>query len=132
MGRKRVRVRIKPKAPDGIYNKKGKQGWLKGNPGGGRPRGTISPLTRKFITLKEAFLDAFNDERMGGTEGLIRWAVKNERNRSLFYQMLAKMLPRAVDLKGVQQGQLPPFQLILEGKGTDAKETQAEASINIP
>lgn len=64
--------------------------FSQGNPG--RPKGSQN----KFTTLKEAFLDAFNDERIEGVEGLIKWIAKSDRNRAMFYGWLTKMLPSNV------------------------------------
>ena len=61
-----------------------------GNPG--RPKGTPN----KFTSLKQAFLDAFQDERLGGKEGLAEWASANNRNREKFYQMVTRLFPQEV------------------------------------
>jgi len=62
----------------------------------GRPRGSKN----KFTSLKDSFLEAF--EALDGTEGLITWAKKSERNRAAFYGWITKMLPTNVtsDLTG--------------------------------
>ena len=60
-------------------------------PSTGRKKGSKN----KFTTLKQAFLDAFIG--IGGTEELKTWA-KDEKNRAVFYQMVAKLLPKEVDL----------------------------------
>lgn len=54
----------------------------------GRPKGSKN----RFTSLKQSFLEAF--EELGGTEGLTEWAKKN---KGMFYQMLAKMLPKTVE-----------------------------------
>jgi hypothetical protein len=66
------------------------------------PRGRRKGSVNKFTTLKASFLEAFNDERIGGTEGLILWILKTDHNRGLFYQWITKMLPSQtdVDVKG--------------------------------
>ena len=61
-----------------------------GNPG--RPKGTPN----KFTTLKQAFIEAFLDERVGGTEGLVAWILSSNRNREKFYQMVTKLFPQEV------------------------------------
>ena len=68
-----------------------------GNPNG-RPKGSQN----KFTSLKQDFLDAYNDERVGGKEGLIDWIMENKRNKTMFYQWLTKMLPSSVveDVRG--------------------------------
>jgi hypothetical protein len=63
-----------------------------GNPG--RPKGTPN----KFTTLKQAFLDAFNE--LGGADGLITWAQESKRNREVFYQMITKLFPQEVAHSG--------------------------------
>ena len=55
-----------------------------------RPKGSKN----KFTDLKQSFLDAY--EKIGGTDGLIEWG-KKDRNRTAFYQMIAKMLPAKID-----------------------------------
>ena len=68
-----------------------------GNPSG-RPKGSQN----KFTSLKEDFLNAYNDDRVGGIEGLIEWIIENKRNKAMFYQWLTKMLPTNVveDVRG--------------------------------
>lgn len=75
----------------------------KAGKGKGRPKG----IKNKFTNLKQAFLDAFVG--VGGSEELMRWA-RDKRNRALFYQMVAKMLPKSVDVNS--EG----FQLVIKGK----------------
>ena len=62
----------------------------------GRPKGSKN----KFTTLKQAFLDAF--EELGGVEGLVEWAEKNSHTKEQFYKMITKMLPTHVtdEVKG--------------------------------
>ncbi|MFH1954871.1 MAG: DUF5681 domain-containing protein [Pseudomonadota bacterium] len=55
-----------------------------GNPKG-RPRGSKN----KFSTIRQSFLEAFEDA--GGTKELTGWA---KDNRKAFYTMIAKMLPK--------------------------------------
>lgn len=61
--------------------------FKKGNPG--RPKGSPN----KFTQLKRDFLAAY--ETIGGVEELADWA-KQQRNRALFYKMIAQMLPKHV------------------------------------
>lgn len=71
----------------------------KGNPqnlthaGKGRKKGSKN----KFTTLKQSFLDAFQD--IGGTDTLSRWARK-EKNKVEFYKLAAKMLPKDIEISG--------------------------------
>jgi len=55
---------------------------------GGRPKG----VKNKFTSLKQSVLDAF--QSMGGTEGLIEWANKSDRNRRDFFAWAFSMLPK--------------------------------------
>jgi hypothetical protein len=61
----------------------------KGNPG--RPKGSPN----KFTQLREAFLTAF--ENLGGIEGLTKWAQQS-KNRTEFYRIISKMLPKEVEV----------------------------------
>ena len=94
-------TRKKPKL-DAVKKKKAKQvlrdnrGYLvKGgaslNPAG-RPKGTVN----KFTSLKKAFIQAF--DKLGGTEQLVHWAEYDNANLRVFYQMVARMLPREISL----------------------------------
>jgi hypothetical protein len=56
----------------------------------GRPKGAKN----KFTSLKDNFLHAFN--KIGGEEELARWAIQ-AKNRTAFYQMIARMLPAKID-----------------------------------
>lgn len=75
----------------------------KGHKGPGRPKG----VPNKFTSLKEAFLETFQD--LGGSAGLTAWAKKSNSNRALFYNMLKSMLPRDVVLQapGENPNELP-------------------------
>jgi len=61
------------------------------SPGPGRPKGS-----KNEFTSKESFLEAFKE--LGGTEGLVEWAAKNQKNKERFYQMITKMLPSSIDM----------------------------------
>jgi len=62
------------------------------NGGPGRPKGSKD----KFTDLKNAFLTAFDN--LGGIEGLTEWAKKNNNNKTQFYHMITKLLPKTVDV----------------------------------
>jgi len=64
-----------------------------GNPKG-RKRGTVN----KFTSLKQDFLSAYNDPRVGGVEGLITWLLESKHNRAMFYNWLTKLLPANVGI----------------------------------
>ena len=57
--------------------------------GPGRPKGSQN----RFTSLKEAFVEAF--EQIGGLDGLVEWA-KKEKNRGLYYRILASLFPKQV------------------------------------
>lgn len=63
-------------------------------PNSGRKKGTPN----KFTTLKKAFLDAFEDERIDGKEGLVEVYSKNDQRKMEFFKLLSKMLPSNVDV----------------------------------
>lgn len=67
---------------------------------GGRKAGTPN----RFTTLKQSFLDAF--EQTGGTTGLSAWIAKSERNRALFYQLVTKLFPQEVAHSGAVDSKL--------------------------
>ncbi len=73
---------------------KKRKGQFDGKPGSGRPKGSKD----KFTTLKADFLDVH--KKLGGVEGLHTWATDKSRpsNMGRFYQMLATLLPRSVNL----------------------------------
>ena len=64
----------------------------KGNPG--RPKGAKD----KFTTLKQAFLDAFRDEEIGGSKGMVKVFKKSDAKKIMFFKIMAGMLPRNVDV----------------------------------
>jgi hypothetical protein len=76
--------------------------FLPGNPG--RPKGSVN----RFTNLRKAFLAAF--EAIGGQEALGKWA-KQKENRADFYRLLAKMLPR--DIEVFNEGDREPIKLIV-------------------
>ncbi len=60
-----------------------------GNPNG-RPLGSKN----KFTTLKNTFIEAF--EELGGVDNLVEWARANQTE---FYRMVARLMPREVEAK---------------------------------
>jgi hypothetical protein len=70
-------------------NIKGKKDNLS-NAGKGRPRG----CKNKFTSLKDSFIQAFKE--IGGQAELAKWAAE-KKNRTAFYQMLARMLPNRLE-----------------------------------
>lgn len=60
--------------------------------GPGRTKGSKN----KFTDLKNAFLQVF--DKLGGVEGFFQWASKNNLNKTQFYHMITKLLPKAIDV----------------------------------
>ena len=93
----------------------------------GNPDGRKPGATNKFTKLKDAFLDAFYDEDgFGGAKGLKTWLNESKRNEALFVQMITKMLPSNITLKGDEDN--PIVQIIFkeavhkgDGKGEGEK-----------
>lgn len=67
-----------------------KKGHLKK---GGKKKGTPN----KFTTLKQAYIDAFNSEELGGTQGLIDAFKPSNMTKRDFYKLISKMLPTNID-----------------------------------
>jgi len=78
--------------------------FQKGNPGGGRPKGATNKFTRDMAT---AFIEAFNE--IGGTAALVEWA-KDGKHKAIFYQLIAKLLPRSMDVHA--EGELTIEQIV--------------------
>lgn len=57
---------------------------------GGRKKGT----SNKFTSIKQSFLDAF--DKIGGTQGLVKWINESKRNKTLFYQLTTKLFPTSI------------------------------------
>ena len=62
----------------------------------GRKKGTLN----KFTTLKDAFLNAFNSEKMGGEKGMTEVFAVNNFTKREFYKLISKMLPSNVTVDG--------------------------------
>lgn len=63
----------------------------------GRKKGSLN----RFTQLKDTFLDAFYDkDGFGGLKGLKEWIEESNRNKAIFAQMITKMLPSNITLKG--------------------------------
>jgi hypothetical protein len=59
--------------------------------GPGRPMGSKN---RVPANLRNDLITVY--EQLGGIEGMRDWAKKNDRNRTVFYKILASTLPRQV------------------------------------
>ncbi len=67
---------------------------VSGNPNG-RPKGTPNKMT---ATIREDVLEVYI--RMGGVDGLEKWAKESMRTRSAFYGwVISKLLPALQDVK---------------------------------
>ncbi len=85
----------------------------------GRKKGTPN----KFTSIKQSFLDAFKDERVGGTEGLVLWILDNKRNRAMFYSWVTKMLPSSITGGDDEKGKPLPIRLLLENADTNTRKS---------
>ena len=66
--------------------------FKRGNPG--KPKGAKN----KFTDLKDEFLKAFyGEDGIGGADGIKELLRNSPRNKIVFLQMIAKMLPSNVD-----------------------------------
>lgn len=116
---------------DPEFLKKGKQRFKKGNPGGpvgkrGPHKKTIENL-KGFTSLKQSFIDAFNDERIGGTEGLVLWILERRTFRQeAFYNWIARMLPRSVDVNAPEDSTLE--RVLKQYQELSASELKAKAA----
>jgi len=71
-----------------IPNKRPK--FKKGNPG--KPKGAKNRISR---TVRENIEETF--QKLGGVEGLVKWANKSNSNREKVYSWYFSMLPKNVD-----------------------------------
>lgn len=73
--------------------------------GAGRKKGTPN----KFTTLKNSFLEAF--QMLGGTHGLVDFAMLHPEYKKAYYQMTSKMLPTTTnhDLTAIRKKQEQGF-----------------------
>lgn len=62
---------------------------------GGKTKGSVNKSTK---TAKEAFQFAF--DKLGGPEGLVRWAQKDPDNEAAFYTLYARLIPTDVTSGG--------------------------------
>lgn len=71
---------------------------------GGRPKGSLNKFT---TNAKQAFQTAF--EELGGVEGLVAWAQKDEgKNLGDFYKLFARLIPTDVKVEAPQLDDLKP------------------------
>jgi len=65
-----------------------------GNPAGRKP-GTPNKITKD---IKSCYMEVF--DRMGGAEGLLKWAKENP---DVFYGQISKLLPKGIEMKSDQE-----------------------------
>ena len=83
---------------------------INGKKTGGRKKGT----TDKFNgSVKDSVIDVF--EKLGGTDGLYKWAAENPSNKRIFYSSFMKMLPREVHVQNGESPESLPFRVVIEG-----------------
>lgn len=98
-----LRSKVKTKQISPYLNQESGWGFRKGNPG--RPRGAMNRENRPFVSLKQSFLDAFNDPRIGGTAGIVEWVTSARtplqiwKRKKIFYSWIVRMLPRSLDVE---------------------------------
>lgn len=64
-----------------------------GTPGPGRPKGSKNKVQTQ---AKEAIALVF--DKLGGADGLLKWAEQNEENKRVFYtQLYGKLVPLEVN-----------------------------------
>lgn len=68
-----------------------KKGHRPPNAGIGRVKGVPNKLTQ---SVKDCMALAF--DRLGGVDGLVDWAERDDKNRSTFYQSWSRLAPREV------------------------------------
>ena len=86
----------------------------------GRKKGTPN----KFTSLKQSFLDAFQDKDIGGTQGLIEVYKKNDMRKMEFFKLLTKLFPTSITAGDENDGE--PLMIIYmpvkkEKSGEDKK-----------
>jgi hypothetical protein len=93
---------MKKKAEDYVEKSNGK--FKAGNPGkpkGAKNKQTLAiekALAKPFVSVKHAILEAYNDPRIGGTEGLILWVLEFPSRKKIFYNWIMRLLPKTLDI----------------------------------
>ena len=74
---------------------------MKGRKTGGRRPGVPNKATaarsQHVLLVKDAFLAAFN--AIGGVDRLILWAEKDDAHETLFFQLVARLIPQEHDVQ---------------------------------
>lgn len=72
--------------------------FVKGEPrpkNAGRKKGTPN----RFTTLKQAYLNAFQNKKIGGENGMVEVFSKNDIRKIEFFKLISKMLPSNVGVE---------------------------------
>jgi hypothetical protein len=99
--------------------------FVKGQPkSGGRKKGKGN----KFTQFKDALLEAFNSKEINSVAGLVSWA-KLPENRGMCYQLMAKMLPKEIEIsQDVGIGLADRLKSAREFRSRHVKELRAPAA----
>lgn len=90
------------------------------NAGAGRPKGSHN---KTHAVVRWGLTEAYR--RLGGVDGLVKWAEKDNANRTAFYQLWSKLIPAEVrDADREAESQRPVRVLILP-PGQEQAQAQA-------
>ena len=78
---------------DNLEPEKSNHGGLRA--GAGRPKGATNKIPR---VAKENIIQVF--DQLGGVDGMVAWATKDEKNQSEFYKIYARLLPIENNITG--------------------------------
>jgi len=92
---------------------------------GGRKKG--STKKNKLATFRSMWLEVFHSEEMGGVQGLKNWASKDEKNKKIFYELGAKLMPKNMDDEIKTKGSIK-LVMNLQGQNGDNNEDQIRCS----
>jgi hypothetical protein len=71
---------------DNLEDQKSSHGGLRA--GAGRPKGSTNKIPRR---VKEDIIEVF--EALGGTDGMLNWALADDKNKTEFYRMYGRLAP---------------------------------------
>ncbi len=91
---------------------------VSGNPNG-RPAGVPNKVTS---AIRDDVLEVY--KRMGGVDGLEKWAKESQRNKSAFYGwVISKLLPALQDVK-IGNSDEDGFRVVVEKVITDKRPVE--------
>ena len=64
--------------------------------GAGRPKGATNRIPR---VAKENIIQVF--DQLGGVDGMVAWATKDDKNKGEFYKIYARLLPIESNISGI-------------------------------